>query len=202
MPGIDQILETILSTAHEQAESALEGARDRCDRIRREAEAEAERLRRDVEKAARDRCAEIERRTVTQARLERRRQRLAVKQELIDEVFERALDALCALPDDRFVPFAAGLMAGAAVTGRERVMTAADERRVDDALVGRVNRTLEMRGLPGNLVLSEERAPIRGGFILEEDGVMSNCSFEMLLRQLRPGVEAEVARMLFADGEE
>jgi V/A-type H+-transporting ATPase subunit E len=202
MPGIDQILETILSTAHEQAEAVWAGARDRCDRIRREAEAEAERLRRDVEKAARDRCGEIERRTMTQARLERRRQRLAVKQELLDEVFARALDALRALPDDRFVPFVSRLMAGAAVTGRERVLTAAGDRRIDAALIGRANRILEARGLPGGLTLSERHADIRGGFILEDDGVISNCSFEMLLRQLRPGVEAEVARMLFGDEEE
>lgn len=92
-------------------------------------------------------------------------------------------------------------MQEAAVTGHERVITAPHETRIDAALIARVNRALAAQGLPGSLTLSDEKAPIRGGFLLEEDGVLTNCSFEMLLRQLRTGIEAEVAETLFPGGE-
>ncbi|MGI5878505.1 MAG: V-type ATP synthase subunit E [Christensenellales bacterium] len=201
MPGIDQILETILSTARQEADSTLSDARNRCEMIRRQAEADVVAFGESMEKTTRSHREEIERRADTQARLGRSREKLAVRQALIGEAFEQALDALCALPAERFVPFVEGLMQEAAVTGHERVITAPHETRIDAALIARVNRALAAQGLPGSLTLSDEKAPIRGGFLLEEDGVLTNCSFEMLLRQLRTGIEAEVAETLFPGGE-
>lgn len=201
MPGIDQILETILSTARQESEATLSEARDRCERIRKEAEADVAALKENMEKTTRTRCAEIEGRAETQARLNRRRTQLAVKQELIDGVFARSLGALCALSDDDFSSFITGLMTQAAATGRERVLTAPGDKRINAGLIEKVNGALAAKGLPGQLTLAGETTDIRGGFVLEENGVLTNCSFEMLLRQLRSSVEADVARVLFSGGE-
>lgn len=202
MPGIDQILETILSTARQEAEATLSEADNRCDIIRRESRADVDTLRENMNKTTRSRCAEIENRAVIQSRLGRRRARLAARQALIQEVFDRALEKLAELPDDRFAALTTALLLEAASSGREQVITAPGETRLNAALLERANAALAARGLPGQLRLSAERAPIRGGFILEENGVLTNCSFEMLLRQLRSGIEAEVSQTLFAGEEE
>ena len=87
MPGIDQILETIMSTARQEAESTLSDARNRCEMIRRQVEADVAAFGESMEKTTRSQCEEIERRADTQARLGRGRERLAVSQALIGEAF-------------------------------------------------------------------------------------------------------------------
>ena len=74
MPGIDQILETILSTARQEADSTLSDARNRCEMIRRQAEADVVAFGESMEKTTRSHREEIERRADTQARLVQPRQ--------------------------------------------------------------------------------------------------------------------------------
>ena len=47
------------------------------------------------------------------------------------------------------------------------------------------------------LTLSEDAAPIRGGFILRDQNVEVNCSFETLVRLQKTQTAGMVAKILF-----
>ena len=70
----------------------------------------------------------------------------------------------------------------------EQVVAAANEKLSQDgAAEARV----------GQLALSEEARPMRGGFILSDGEVEVNCAFETLVRLQRGEVSGEVAKALF-----
>ena len=55
----------------------------------------------------------------------------------------------------------------------------------------------EALGGKGNLTLSQESRPIKGGLILSDGDVEVNCTFETLVRLQRGELEREVAKVLF-----
>ena len=51
----------------------------------------------------------------------------------------------------------------------------------------------------GHLTLSEQTRPIKGGLILQDSQVETNCSFEVLIHLQRNTLSAEVAQVLFKE---
>ena len=62
------------------------------------------------------------------------------------------------------------------------------------AFIGKVGAQLKGTA---QLTLSEKTRPIRGGFIMVDDEVEINCTFETLVRLQREKLEREVANVLF-----
>jgi V/A-type H+-transporting ATPase subunit E len=48
------------------------------------------------------------------------------------------------------------------------------------------------------LTLSPEKLPIAGGFILRDDRIDTNCSWEMLIADAKADIETEVVKRLLA----
>ena len=120
-------------------------------------------------------------------------------QRLVGRAFERALERLCALPEEEQIDFLSRLAAAAALTGRERVaLSPADRARWGGQVVLRANAALGERGC---LTLSEDSRDVKGGLILEGEQVEVNCSFEALVREQREPLAAQVARLLFDAGD-
>ena len=136
---------------------------------------------------------EVLRRREIVAELDAKRIDLGVRQRLVGEAFDAALKQLVELAPDKYVKFADKLMAQAVSTGKEVV------------LVGKAEKHLDQRWLDGynashntTLTLSSEKLPIAGGFILRNDKIDTNCSWEMLLADSRADIETEVVKRLFA----
>ena len=66
------------------------------------------------------------------------------------------------------------------------------------AFLGKVvNTTAAVVTGAGQLTLSEQTRPMRGGFIMTDENVEVNCTFETLVRMEREKLEREVANTLF-----
>ena len=96
----------------------------------------------------------------------------------------------------------AAVAARAAATGRELLFfSPKDRERVGEQVVAAANEKLSQDGAAearvGQLALSEEARPMRGGFILSDGEVEVNCAFETLVRLQRGEVSGEVAKALF-----
>lgn len=161
------------------------------------------------------------------AGMERRKLELAAKQEVLGEAFELAVAKLCSLPDEQYIALLTGLAVRASQNGREKlVFSPRDRVRVGKQVVIAANEQLVKRVMPdlpdglteskvgaflgkvvhntaamvtgaGQLTLSEETRPIRGGFIMVDGDVEGNCAFETLVRMQRERMEREVAAILF-----
>jgi len=199
MAGLEQLTNKILEDAKLQAERTVQqasaDAQAILDQARERVQAQCSKIIADAESRAR----ELNERMISAAELNARKERLRVKQELIGQAFEQALERLCSQPEDQYFNLLAGLIADASTTGAEEIiLSERDRKRVPTGFLAQVNTKVKSRNLTGSLSLAQETAPIKGGFILRSGRVSVNYSFEAVLRQHYEDLAVEVAGVLFS----
>lgn len=227
MDGIEKITAKIQQDAEREVAALMAQTEEKVAAIQAQAAAQVEQERGDI--LARGRKAADERleRLQSAAQMETRKLILASKQEVVGEAFEKAVDYLCDLPENKLVELLTALAVEASATGKEAlIFSVKDRARIGKQVVIAANELL-VKGvapeLPGSLTeskvgaflgkvvnsataqitgtglltLSEQTRPMRGGFIMVDDDVEVNCTFETLVRLQREKLEREVANVLF-----
>ena len=227
MNGIEKITQRMEDDAQREINEVLTTARAQADEIARRSREQADRESAAIVARGESAAAEREKRLESMAEMESRKLVLAAKQEVLDEAFTMALEKLCTLPDEEYIELLAALAVKAARTGREKVIfSQKDRNRVGKAVVTRANDALARKVAPrlpndltdtkagaildkvvtgasailagtGMLTLAEETRPIKGGIILSDGDVETNCTFETLVRLQRENISGEVAKVLF-----
>lgn len=118
---------------------------------------------------------------------------LGVRRRLVDDAFAASLRKLADLPADACLKFASRLLKEAVSSGHEAVVVGKDEKHLNQGWLDGYNAE---HGT--SLTLSQERLPISGGFVLRDEKIDTNCSWEMLLEDVRPEIESEVVKKLFS----
>lgn len=196
--NIDKILGRIQDDARQYAAQTLESAREKAAQMEEQA---AEDRARDHDTALSEAAAEagdMRDRMMRMAALDMRKETLAAKREMIDEAFIRALAEMRGMGPAQARGFHIKLLLEAAGGGEKLIIAAEDEALFDAGFFAEANAAMEAAGKPGRLSLSMERRPLDGGFVLEQEGMEVNCTYESVLRTRRAGLEAEVAAALFA----
>ena len=198
MKGIEKITARITQEAQAEIDRTLADAREQAAQItaryQAQADTEAQSLAARNEKAA----AEREERLVSVAQMEARKVTLAAKQEMVEQVYQRALEKLRAMPQEQYTAVLAALLVQASSTGAEEVVfSPEDQAKAGKAAVDKANEQLP-KGAAG-LTVSKETRPIAGGFILKDNNVEVNCTFDTLVRLQRAETAGAVAKKLFPD---
>ncbi|WP_295603447.1 V-type ATP synthase subunit E [uncultured Methanobrevibacter sp.] len=194
MKGTEKLIAHIKADADAQVNAILAQAEQQCAGIRGDFDKQAaalyaERLRAGV-KETQDKVdgeARI-------ARMEGRKELLAAKQELVSRSFRKAQEQIVSLPEEQYVAFLAKLAAQASVTGEEKiVLNARDRKTIGEKLVKAANARLKN----GRLTLAEETGDFAGGLILRRGSIEANCTVELLVELSRSELSAQVAEILF-----
>ena len=194
MKGTEKIIAHIGADANARADAILKQAEEKCAGIResyeqKAKEAYAERIRAGV-KANQDRLDSMDR----LAKMEGRKAILALKQDMVAESFDLAVDKLVKLPEAEYIALLAKLAAKASVTGDEEiVLNARDRKAVGAKVVEAANKALT----GGKLTLSEKTGDFKGGLILRRGNIEANCTAELLVDLCRDEMAAELAGVLF-----
>ena len=225
MEGIEKITAKILSDAQADIDQLNAQTQEKADAIARQAQAQADKETTDIlargQKAADERLERLS----SAAQMEKRKLALAAKQEVLGE----ALDKLCSLPEEDYIALLTRLAVEASETGKEQlIFSEADRARVGKqvviaaneclvkgvapelpgaladtkvgALLGKVvNSTAAMVTGTGLLTLAQETRKMRGGFVMLDNDVEINCTFETLVRLQREKLEKQVAQVLFPE---
>ena len=187
MNGIEKISARILADA--EAEAAA---------IRGQAEEKAAQIAADYDKKIAAEPAKQLERDQGAARRAARRQLLETKQALVDKAFRQAEQQLRSLPQAEYEALCAHLACGASTSGCEELIFSAEDReRVGAAVTAKANELLQKAGKPAQLTLSAETRPIRGGVVLKNGLIETNCSLGTLVDGLRPELSGKVAARLF-----
>ena len=195
MNGIEKLTQQITAEAQTEIDTILAEAREKADAItaeyaQRAEKAAAERLAKGTEAAA-----QREERLIAMADMERRKDLLAAKQDMVGKAFDKALEQLSSLSDEEYVAMLTKLVIAASTSGKEKlIFSQKDRTRVGKSVVLAANEALG----DGNLTLSEQTRPMCGGFILSDGAIEVNCTFETLVRLQRGEIAGEVASVLFA----
>ena len=227
MNGIEKITAKIAADAQADVNKLQSETQEKIDALRALTAAQAAQETQSIlergEKAAAERLERLE----SAAQMEQRKLALAAKQEVVGEAFEMAVEKLCNLPDNELIPMLTALAVEASSTGREAlIFSVKDRARIGKQVVLAANEILVKKAAPGlpdsyadnkmgaflgkvvnttaavvtgagQLTLSEQTRPMRGGFILADDNVEVNCTFETLVRMQREKLERDVANVLF-----
>ena len=228
MNGIEKITAKIAADAQADVNKLQAETQEKIDALRAQTAAQAAQETQSIlergEKAAAERLERLE----SAAQMEQRKLALAAKQEVVGEAFEMAVEKLCSLPDKELVALLTALAVEASSTGREAlIFSVKDRARIGKQVVIAANELLVKKAAPGlpdsyadnkvgaflgkvvnttaavvtgtgQMTLSEQTRPMRGGFIMADDNVEVNCTFETLVRLQREKLEKEVADILFA----
>ena len=194
MKGIEKITARITQDAQAEIDRILADAREQAAgitaRYQAQADAEAQSLAARNEKAA----AEREERLVSVAQMEARKVALAAKQEMVEQVYQRALEKLRTMPQEQYTDVLAALLVQASATGSEEVVfSPEDQAKAGKAAVAKANEQLPN----GKLTVSKETRPIVGGFVLKDNNVEVNCTFDTLVRLQKAETAGAVAKKLF-----
>lgn len=193
MNGIEKIAERIISDARAEADAIRQEAEMKADAVRQQAQKDAD-ARKD--KLIREGEAESEAlyaRLVASADTDAKKAALSVKQELLSEAFEKAVEKLRKLPDKDYVKLLAALADRASETGTEQIILNAEDRAKFGAEVVKLANACSGRAL----TLSEETRPITGGLILTQGRIEVNCALDTLANQSKNALSAEAAKLLF-----
>ena len=196
MNGIEKISARILADAEAEAAAIRGQAEEKAAQIAADYDkkiaAEQQRLSAEVEAEA---AKQLER-DQGAARMAARRQLLETKQALVDKAFRQA--ELRSLPQAEYEALCAHLACGASTSGCEELIFSAEDReRVGAAVTAKANELLQKAGKPAQLTLSAETRPIRGGVVLKNGLIETNCSLGTLVDVLRPELSGKVAARLF-----
>lgn len=196
--GAERIIRRILDDANSKAVAIKTAAKEKATAVENEAKQKATRKQEQILEKARKEAEEQKRRIIGVAQLEARKELLAAKQELISEVFQKSLNQLVDMDERLYLATIRDLILKLVETGTETVLgSAIDRDRIPAVFWKEINETLVKKGKKGELKLSADTRDIRGGFILQAEGVEINCSFESLLEMKRDQLEPEVAAALF-----
>lgn len=199
-----------MSNLNNLTSKILEEAKARSEEIFRAAQAEEERLlqskiaeAREIEKEniekARAEAASRRDRILSAAELSVRNNKLFAKQQVVERVFDEALNKLSSLSGDELRIFIKNCIVTMDIAGDEKLIVAPKDRgNIDEGFLTELNQALMNRGRVGNLTLSGDERSFRGGFILERKGIEINNTFEALIQSMKDELEYEVARVLFS----
>ena len=142
---------------------------------------------------------------------------LTAKSALLNEVFDRALMTLIYLPDEERLRIYTAILNRAiekqVISEKNAVLddpseeytvpleyvlylSSKDQLTIGKQLSESVSKTVKQFGK--SLILSEQSAPIGGGFILSCGDVELCCTFEGYIEQIRAQIEGEICQILFA----
>ncbi|KUH32315.1 ATP synthase subunit E [Thermococcus celericrescens] len=202
MEGAELIIQEINREAEQKIQYILKQAQEEAEKIKAEARKRAEARADWILRKAKTQ-AEIERqRIVANARLEVRKKRLQVQEELIQEVITALRERLAELPDEEYFPMLVDLAVQAVgELGSESVVVRSNERtlkllseRADEfrkALGERLGREIEVS-------LGEPVGTIGGLVVETPDGaVRVNNTFEARIERFEGELRAEIAKALF-----
>ena len=193
MNGLEKIVARMEADTQAACDALAASAAENAAAILRDCQAQADAVTRDSAQRAKAQAAEHLEHLNGSSQLACRQRVLAAKQQLIDEAFARAAQALTALPQAEYVDLLAALAAENGSGDEELLLSAHDRETVGAAVVDAANAKR-----PGTAFrLSDETRDTGGGLVLRRDRVELNCSFTEKLRQLRQEESSAVAKLLF-----
>ncbi len=191
--SLADIKNKIQADANAEAEQIIENAKAQADEINKETDSRIQEIKDFYKERFNKEKPEILNRREIVAKLDVEKIELGVKQSLIQNAFDEALKSLTSLSKDKYLGFVEALLDQAVETGQEEILLGESEKKITKEWVNTYN---EKKGK--KLVLSKDKLPISGGFVLRNENISTNCSFEMLLNWIREDLEADVVKRLLS----
>ena len=195
--SLAQITEKIRSDAQREADEILAKARAKAELTAQRAEEEIDSIKSGFIRRFEVERPEIFRRREIVANLDVKRMMLQSSRDLIQDVYDLSLEKMRMMDRDDQVKLCETLLKKAIKTKDEELEVSGEEKYLDQAWLDGFNRE---NGT--NIVFSEKKPDIAGGFILTRGRISTNCSWDMLIQIAQEKQESDVVKRLFPSAAE
>ena len=193
MSNVKNITSKILKDAEAGKENILAAAEEEKNKILSKKASAANEIAQEILQKAEADAKSKKERVISSAKLKVRNNKLAAKQEIIDEVFEKSINKLTELFKEQFLNFVKNSILSMNLTGKQTlILNETGLKFVDDSFINELNKEAK-----ATIALSKTAGNFKGGFILENNGIEINSTYEALVSSLRDELEFEVAKVLF-----
>ena len=193
MSNVKNITSKILKDAESGKENILAAAEEEKNKILSKKASSANEIAQEILQKAEADAKSKKERVISSAKLKVRNNKLAAKQEIIDEVFEKSINKLTELSKEQFLNFVKNSILSMNLTGKQTlILNETGLKFVDDSFIDELNKEAK-----ATIALSKTAGNFKGGFILENNGIEINSTYEALVSSLRDELEFEVAKVLF-----
>ncbi|NLD04875.1 MAG: hypothetical protein GX672_03120 [Synergistaceae bacterium] len=190
--SLAQITEKIRSDAQREADEVLAKARAKAELTAQRAEEEIDSIKSGFIRRFEVERPEIFRRREIVANLDVKKMMLQSSRNLIQDVYDLSLEKMRMMDRDDYVKLCEALLKCAISTKKEEIQITGKEKYLDQAWLDGFNQENGTE-----LVFSENKPDIAGGFILTRGKIGTNCSWDMLIQIAQEKQESDVVKRLF-----
>lgn len=193
------ILTKIEQDAKTAAQKVQTDAETKARTMKLDAQANREMMEKTMLAQAEQECVQMEERMQRMADLDNRKDMLARKRQVIDDVFEKAREKLAKTTSaDRRAFYLRQIVKYAG--GEETLIAGADGADwFDDGFAADVNKALKAAGKADKIKLHKEHRVHCAGVVLSFKGAEIHITFDSLLDEARAELEQATAQALFTD---
>lgn len=196
MNNIESITGKITADAKEQARQRIEQAKQEAQQILQDYQAQAQQVTQQAQQQAQKEAALIAERVESQSGLVRRNMMLQYKRDVMEQAFCKALEQLCSRDCDRQVELLASAAAKYLSGDAQIILNESDKTKFGSKLIEEISAKLNTENKPYRVSLSEINGSMQGGMILAQGNIETNLSYEILVKNVRDELEAQVAQIL------
>ena len=196
MSNLNNLTSKILKDAEDKKAVILSDAEGEKNKILSKRAGEASIEEKSILERAEREAASRKERIISGAELHARNEKLEAKQKVIKEVFQTSVKELSNCSADDLKGFVKEVILNTKIEGTQNlILNEAGKKAIDEAFVAEINEALVKKA---TIKLSDETGKFEGGFILEQNGIEINNTFEALVSSLKDDLSLEVARVLFS----
>lgn len=198
MNSIDSIISKIKADADTAAQEKIQEAQAEAQQILTECREQAQKAAQAAQAAADKEAQTLLERIESQSDLVRRNLLLQHKRAAINKAFDKALELLCTMEQQKQLELLSGAAAKFQTQDAAILLNAKDRAAFGPKLVELVQQKLAAAGKPYKVTLAEQTGSFAGGLVLVEGSIETNISYEVLIKDIRDSIEGEVAKALYA----
>lgn len=149
MNGMEKIRARIAEDAKAELDQIAADTKAQVDEINAKAQAEGKALAEEMLARGKKQAAERKERLASSAQMEQKKMELAVKQEVISQAFDKALEDLCSRPQKEYADLLLSLVLSSVSSGKESlIFSSKDKDTVGKDVVARANEALAQGKAP------------------------------------------------------
>jgi V/A-type H+-transporting ATPase subunit E len=195
--GIENIKQRILDKAKSEASLLISKEKEKIKEKKKAFEEQQKLLFSQKEEKELEKIQSELKKRIEQENLKKDRLLLEKKKYLLDKFFLEIEEKIADLPEKQYKEFLVDLILRDAPKGRSLLFVREKDKKLfTKKLLLEINNKL---GNDREIILSEEPANIKGGFILKGAEVEIDDSVEMLVKDLREKEEIVIAKKLFGE---
>lgn len=197
MSNLNNLTSKILNDAEEKKKYILAEAEAQKEKIVSKKANNAEAQKEEIIKKANIEAEVKKARIISNAKLSVRNDVLKAKQEVISNIFHKAIETLQNISKEEYVSYITSTLNSLDLEGNEVIIINEKDKDIfSKEFLEALNKELESKGIKGSITLNME-GKFNGGFILDRNGIQINNTFEALINSLRGELESEVNKVLF-----